>query len=74
MTTPWLFRFAKPSLSPSRAFPDSSFYYDEAVDMLRCSDEEGHPLAIESQSSKAPQTKKADIEKGEDAKDSRMWR
>lgn len=52
----------------------SASYFDSDVDMLRASDLPGNPLLIEVPHLVEPKTKKADIEKGEDQKDRRMWR
>lgn len=73
MQEPFLFRFKRECQSPSRIEPDSSYRYDLLLDMVL---DQGviPPLpAIESTRSPGPITKKEDIEKGEDAKDRRMW-
>ena len=43
------------------------------MDVVRWLGHPEHPLAIDTPEAR-PTTKKADIEKGEDNKDTRMWR
>ncbi|ACB75232.1 hypothetical protein [Opitutus terrae] len=74
MATPFLLRYAKDCQSPGRVPKMSASYFDSDVDMLRASDLPGNPLLIEVPHLVEPKTKKADIEKGEDQKDRRMWR
>lgn len=73
-TVPFLVKFAKPCMSPGRATADSAYVYDEAEDMVRWTGDVNAPFAIDQAGTNGPMTKKADIEKGEDAKDRRMWR
>jgi len=82
MIQPFLFRFAKPCVSPERASRDANYVYDESIDMVRWLGSPDCPPVIEAYGSDDPDegpkdppiTKKADIEKGEDQKDRRMWR
>lgn len=73
MHNPYLFRFREKCTSPRRASVEASYVYSLELDMVL--DIESHPplLAIESKRHPGPITKKKDIEKGEDAKDRRMW-
>ena len=71
---PFLFRFAKPCLAPSRAVPDLNYFYDATDDIVRWTGAEDQPPAVIRAGSGGPRTKKMDIEKGEDNKDRRMWR
>ena len=73
-TIPFLISFAKPCLSPGRASVDAQYVYDEAEDMVRWTGHIETPFAIDQAGEAGPMTKKADIEKGEDNKDRRMWR
>ena len=73
MKEPFLFRFMRPCCSPSRKQPFSDYVYDVSLDMVRWVAGVEHPLAIELAGPGGPPTKKKDIEKGEDAKDRRMW-
>ncbi len=73
-TTPFLFRFAKPCTSPGRFIHQTKYQYDPASDVVRRVDLAERPLAIlNGDDDDPPKTKKHDIEKGEDAKDRRMW-
>lgn len=73
MAKPFLLRFARPCTSPARASGQSDYAYDETIDMVRWLGDPTHPLAIRAHGNDGPTTKKADIEKGEDNKDRRMW-
>ncbi|MDD1778664.1 MAG: hypothetical protein LUQ65_10900 [Candidatus Helarchaeota archaeon] len=73
MNKPFLFRFVKPCLSPGRAQTRPDYFYDEETDLVRWLGAADHPPAIEIEEENGPQTKKRDIEKGEDSKDHRMW-
>ncbi|GAB5518626.1 MAG: hypothetical protein RhofKO_08770 [Rhodothermales bacterium] len=71
---PFLFRFAKVCISPSRYTTNESYRYDNELDMMRWVNGEDNPCAIHASGvPDPPMTKKADYEKGEDAKDQRMW-
>ncbi len=72
MNKPYLFRFAKSCLSPGRAQTRPDYFYDEEADLVRWLREDC-PAAIEIEGENGPQTKKCDIEKGDDNKDHRMW-
>lgn len=71
---PFLVSFAKPCISPGRISPSTEYVYDEAEDMVRWTGHADIPFAIDQAGASGPTTKKADIEKGEDNKDRRMWR
>ncbi|WP_395686274.1 hypothetical protein [Caenimonas koreensis] len=71
---PFLVSLAKPCISPGRAATNSEYVYDHQLDMVRWTGDPTAPLAIERSGETGPMTKKADIEKGEDNKDRRMWR
>lgn len=73
MTTPFLFRFRQACQSPNRAIRDDSYQYDPDVDMVIDTKLNPPAPAIDSTRASAPETKKADVEKGEDQKDRRMW-
>ncbi len=73
MTAPFLLKFAQPCLSPRRTPVNQDYTYDESVDMVRWEGSPERPFAIDVQGEKGPITKKADIEKGDDEKDLRMW-
>lgn len=73
--TPFLFRFAKPCLSPERYVkPTDNYYYDHDSSIVRWRNGTDNPPAVIASGDEAPQTKKCDIEKGEDSKDRWMWR
>ena len=73
MEDPFLFRFKKPCLSPKRAEPNHDFEYDpETAQTVTERDGQRVPV-IDTDLAAGPTTKKADIEKGEDQKDRRMW-
>lgn len=69
---PFLFRF-KQSCSTKMTDTDQ-FHYDGDLDMVMVSDEGNVLPAIHHTGNNVPGTKKADIEKGEDAKDTIMWK
>lgn len=73
--TPFLLRYAEPCRSPTRYTPPPSEYeYDERAFMVRWVGHQARPFAIDAAGPHGPQTKKNDVEKGDDAKDHRMWR
>lgn len=75
VVTPFLLSFAYPCLSPGRYVkPTDSYYYDQATSVVRWRNGIDDPPAVIAAGNRAPQTKKCDIEKGEDSKDRRMWR
>lgn len=49
------------------------FYYDDGLDMVMMEDGKTALPAIHHTGNGAPATKKADLEKGEDSKDTMMW-
>ena len=72
---PFLLRFAQPCQSPGRFIkPNPEYFYDHETSLVRWSNGADNPPAVIQSGAQPPQTKKADIEKGEDAKDRRMWR
>ena len=73
-TVPFLVAFAKKCVSPGRVNASHEYEYDVQEDMVRWKAAPGTPFAIDLSASVGPVTKKADIEKGEDSKDRRMWR
>jgi len=73
MTQPFLLRFAKTCTSPTRNPSNITYRYDKVIDMVRWLGQSDEPLAIDVNDATGPMTKKADIEKGEDNKDRRMW-
>ena len=71
---PFLFRFKQPCLSPNRASLGEGFQYDSVMDQV-VAILDGQPVpAIDANLAKGPETKKGDIEKGDDRKDRWMWR
>lgn len=72
---PFLLRFAEPCRSPGRyAPPPTDYEYDDEAAMVRWTGASNRPFAIDAAGPTGPQTKKNDVEKGDDAKDYRMWR
>jgi negative regulator of sigma E activity len=71
--SPFLFRFKKECISPNRIRHSEEFYYDPELCQVMTIEGGRSIPAIESKKNKGPQTKKADIEKGEDQKDRWMW-
>jgi len=75
MVQPFLLRFKRDVVSPNRAVAeDIAFEYDTNLDQVVFVEGGSRMLAIDPSCPKAPETKKADLEKGEDQKDKRMWR
>jgi hypothetical protein len=75
LVVPFLFRFAQSCLSPGRYVkPTDSYYYDQASSVVRWRNGIDDPPAVVAAGNTPPQTKKCDLEKGEDSKDRRMWR
>jgi len=71
MSQPFLFKFKQ---SCSTHFKGSTTaYYDSGLDMIIVKEIDRSIPAIQSSSQQIPATKKADIEKGDDQKDSLMW-
>lgn len=73
MSTPFLLKFARPCLAPNRNEHNKEYIYDYSDDLVHWLGNEYYPIAIELSGKGGPQTKKDDIEKGEDNKDRRMW-
>jgi hypothetical protein len=70
---PFLFRFKREVVSPSRAaLKNNDEVYDESIDMLMVLEDGKWIYAIDGKERR--KTKKCDIEKGEDQKDDRIWR
>lgn len=70
---PYLFRFKKEVTSPTRAVLESNDeIYDDSLDMIIVLEKGQWIPAIDGAEERT--TKKCDMEKGEDTKDSRMWR
>ena len=70
---PFLLRFKMECISPNRVTHDHEFFYDPELSLVMTIENGEKIPAIESKSNYGPTTKKMDIEKGEDQKDSRMW-
>jgi hypothetical protein len=68
---PLLFRFKKPAMNPARINAVEDEEYDFSVDMTMIVENGVKIPAIDG--SLRIGTKKADMEKGEDQKDSLMW-
>ena len=67
---PFLFRFKKRC---STAFDnEEKFYYDNSLDMVFVKESKNNIPVIHDPNGNVPGTKKADLEKGEDSKDSIM--
>jgi len=71
---PFLFKYAKKCLSPGRAAPNPDYYFDVLEDIVRWKGDRNNTPAIDLEGVSGPDTKKCDIEKGDDMKDRRMWR
>lgn len=73
-TQPFLFRFKKECLSPRRITATNRYKYDDNLQMLVVIREGKLIPLVDSDDDDEPiVTKKADIEKGDDQKDSRKW-
>jgi hypothetical protein len=70
---PFLFRFAQQCLSPGRKQQNDEYMYDDDTDMVLWLGHESRPPVIDQAGEIGPMTKKRDLEKGDDAKDHRMW-
>lgn len=68
-----MFRFKKECVSPRRVVVESDARYDESISMLTVLENGKFVAAIDSESKRSLSTKKADIEKNEDQKDTLMW-
>ena len=68
---PYLFRFKKEVVGPSRATLDEHASYDESADMMIVFENGKWIFAIDGAEER--KTKKCDVEKGEDQKDGRIW-
>ncbi len=73
MKKPFLLKYAKKCCSPGRVKEEKDFYYDFSSDMVHSKILAGNPAAIDLSGTNGPETKKCDIEKGDDNKDRRMW-
>ena len=70
-TEPLLFRFKKEIIGPSRLSVIENEEYDETLDMVMAIQKGVKQIAIDGKCRIG--TKKADMERGEDQKDSNMW-
>ena len=70
---PFLFRFASTVTSPRRGSQPLDSYYDADLDVVCWLGSDARPPIVTVEGVAAPQTKKNDLEKGEDAKDALMW-
>lgn len=70
MNKPFLFNYLVPCSTREPKADDTSFWYDRKTGLLMINDEEKDIPAILSREGRRPVTKKADIEKGDDQKDS----
>jgi len=68
---PFLFRFKKQVVGPSRAVLDEKISYDYEKDMMLSFEDGKWIYAIDGAEER--KTKKCDVEKGEDQKDGRIW-
>lgn len=68
---PFLFRF-KQNCS-TKLENEGQFYYDDKMDIVVIKDDQTIIPAIHHTGNNVPGTKKADLEKGEDSKDTMMW-
>jgi len=73
MLKPFLLRFAKKCISPARVEHNRDFIYDSESDIVICTEGSTRVPAVQSSRGNGPETKKCDIEKGDDLKDRRMW-
>jgi len=71
MYEPFLFKFKQPCTTINSMEP--KFYYDNKTDMVVTNLDNKITPAICCKGSNIPGTKKADLEKGEDSKDTLMW-
>ena len=71
MAEPYLFRFKQEC--STKISDDEQFYYDNEFDMIMMKDNNRTIPAICHNGDNVPRTKKADMEKGEDSKDTMMW-
>ena len=72
MTEPFLFRFRESCSTHFEGTSDAIF--DEKMNMVMVNEKGIMIPAINTDSQNIPTTKKADMEKGEDQKDSLMWK
>jgi hypothetical protein len=70
---PFLLKFKKEVLSPRRHIVNEEYEYDEYLSMVIVVEAGLKMPAIYSKYG-IPMTKKEDLEKGEDAKDTLMWK
>ena len=70
---PFLFRFKRECISPRRIGTKEEEYYDNLLDMMMVI-ENGKNIPVIDSTRAQPRTKKMDVEKGEDQKDTLMWR
>lgn len=70
---PFLLRFKKESISLSRVGTNEADDYDSSLDMMMTF-ENGKRIPVIDSTKGQRRTKKMDMEKGEDQKDTLMWR
>lgn len=70
---PFLLQFAKETGSPDPSEMGSEYYFDPEDDLLHWKNDADNPPAIERSGESGPDTKKHDIEKGDDSKDRGIW-
>lgn len=71
MKEPYLFRYKQKC--STKQTNNEQLYYDDKVDMMMIVENGVAVPAIYNNSNIIPMTKKADMEKGEDSKDTVMW-
>jgi hypothetical protein len=75
---PYLFRFRRECLSPSRSIAveinHRQFIYDSSLSQLVVREKDSFVAVVDSPQTRMPSSKKEDCEKGEDQKDRWMWK
>ncbi len=70
---PFVFRFKKDCLSPRRQRMNELCFYDSSIDMVVIAENQNIRPVIDLTEVEGLETKKADLEKGDDQKDNLMW-
>lgn len=70
---PFLFQYAKRAGSPPESELGTDYYFNPEDDLLHKKDNDEDLPAIEIENEDGPKTKKNDVEKGDDNKDSGIW-
>ncbi|EMA14669.1 hypothetical protein [Haloarcula marismortui] len=70
---PFLLKFAEETGSPPDSELGEDYYFDQDSDLLRSKNHPEELPAIEIEGEDGPDTKKNDVEKGDDNKDRGMW-